>query len=74
MDRLIEPLGLVAKGSVWYLVAVAEGEPRNYRVSRIRSAELTEERSTGRIHLIWPDIGKCQPRRFWNGCQCGIFG
>ncbi|MFD1436515.1 helix-turn-helix transcriptional regulator [Kroppenstedtia eburnea] len=44
VDRLIEPLGLVAKGSVWYLVAVAEGEPRSYRVSRIRSAELTEER------------------------------
>ena len=44
VDRMIEPLGLVAKGSVWYLVAAAEGDIRNYRVSRIRSAELTEER------------------------------
>lgn len=44
VTRLIEPLGLVAKGSVWYLVAVAEGEVRNYRVSRIQSVEWREER------------------------------
>lgn len=44
VDRLVEPLGLVAKGSVWYLVAAAEGRIRNYRVSRIQSVELTEER------------------------------
>ncbi|WP_010275206.1 helix-turn-helix transcriptional regulator [Paenibacillus senegalensis] len=42
-ERLIEPLGLVAKGNRWYLVASRNGELRNYRISRIRSAVLEEE-------------------------------
>lgn len=41
--REVDPLGLVAKGSVWYLVAVSEGEVRTYRVSRISSARITGE-------------------------------
>lgn len=36
--RTVDPLGLVAKGRVWYLVAAVEGEPRTYRVSRVRDA------------------------------------
>ena len=43
VDRLADPLGLVAKGSVWYLIAVVDGDTRSYRVSRIVSAELTGE-------------------------------
>lgn len=39
--REVDPLGLVAKGNVWYLVAVSEGELRTYRVSRINSARVT---------------------------------
>lgn len=46
IERLVEPLGLVAKGSVWYLVAAIEGEIRNYRVSRISSAEIKDEKFT----------------------------
>jgi predicted DNA-binding transcriptional regulator YafY len=43
-ERLVDPLGLVAKGSVWYLVAaVEEGEVRSYRVSRIERAEVLDE-------------------------------
>lgn len=38
-----DPLGLVAKGAVWYLVAAVEGDVRSYRVSRVRSARLSEE-------------------------------
>jgi len=34
-ERIVDPLGLVAKGSTWYLVALSEGVPRTYRVSRI---------------------------------------
>jgi predicted DNA-binding transcriptional regulator YafY len=45
VERIVDPLGLVAKGSVWYLVAAVEGEPRTYRVSRIQQVELTEEAS-----------------------------
>ncbi len=41
-DRLAHPLGLVAKGTVWYLVAAVDGELRSYRVSRVQSAALTE--------------------------------
>jgi predicted DNA-binding transcriptional regulator YafY len=42
-EVLADPLGLVAKGGVWYLVASAEGEARSYRVSRVRAARLSEE-------------------------------
>lgn len=42
VERLVDPLGLVAKGSVWYLVAAVEGEVRSYRVSRVQSAELMD--------------------------------
>lgn len=43
VERLVDPLGLVAKGSVWYLVAGIEGDVRSYRVSRIRDAKVTEQ-------------------------------
>ena len=43
VERVVEPLGLVAKGSVWYLVAAVEGEFRSYRVSRVQDATLTDE-------------------------------
>ncbi len=43
-ERAVDPLGLVAKGGVWYLVARAsEGEVRSYRVSRVTSARVSEE-------------------------------
>ncbi|KAI7257935.1 hypothetical protein KC345_g10653, partial [Hortaea werneckii] len=42
-ERLIAPLGLVAKRGVWYAVAETGGELRTYRVSRITSAEVTDE-------------------------------
>jgi predicted DNA-binding transcriptional regulator YafY len=35
VDRILEPLGLVLKAGVWYLVASADGQPRTYRVSRV---------------------------------------
>ena len=43
VERVADPLGLVAKGSVWYLVAAVDGEPRTYRVSRISAATALEE-------------------------------
>ncbi|WP_326566863.1 YafY family protein [Amycolatopsis rhabdoformis] len=43
-DRVLEPLGLVLKAGVWYLVAGIDGAYRTYRVSRIeRVDELAEE-------------------------------
>jgi len=45
-ERVADPLGLVAKGSVWYLVATVDGGQRTYRVSRVREPRLTEEPCT----------------------------
>ncbi len=42
-ERLVDPYGLVAKASIWYLVAGAGGEIRVYRVSRVLAATLTDE-------------------------------
>jgi len=47
-ERTGDPLGLVAKGSVWYLVANTGGEPRTYRVSRIGDVVILEQSSA------WP--------------------
>jgi predicted DNA-binding transcriptional regulator YafY len=44
VSRRLDPLGLVLKAGVWYLLARRRGEERVYRVSRIVSArERTEE-------------------------------
>jgi predicted DNA-binding transcriptional regulator YafY len=43
VERVVDPLGLVAKGRVWYLVGAVEGELRTYRVSRALAAEMTAE-------------------------------
>jgi predicted DNA-binding transcriptional regulator YafY len=43
-ERLLEPLGLVLKAGIWYLVARREGEVRTYRASRIESLTLRDER------------------------------
>lgn len=39
-ERLVHPLGLVAKGSTWYLVASRESSFRTYRVSRIGNVTI----------------------------------
>jgi predicted DNA-binding transcriptional regulator YafY len=41
--RVVHPLGLALKGSVWYLVADTERGQRTFRVERITSVELTTE-------------------------------
>lgn len=43
VERLVDPLGLVAKGRIWYLVAAVEGEKRTYRVSRVQDAQVTDQ-------------------------------
>ena len=41
-DRRVDPLGLVAKGSTWYLVAKTEEGFRTFRVSRIASVTVLD--------------------------------
>ncbi len=40
VQRELDPLGLVAKASAWYLVAGVDGVVRSYRISRISQAEV----------------------------------
>jgi predicted DNA-binding transcriptional regulator YafY len=43
VKRLVDPLGLVAKAGIWYLVGTVNyPHPQTFRVSRIQEAELTE--------------------------------
>jgi predicted DNA-binding transcriptional regulator YafY len=44
-ERTADPLGLVAKGRIWYLVAAVHGEARTYRVARIRALLPLDEAS-----------------------------
>lgn len=43
VTRLLDPLGLVLKTDVWYLVAAHRRRTRTYRLSRIASAEIHGE-------------------------------
>jgi predicted DNA-binding transcriptional regulator YafY len=45
VERTVDPLGLVAKGEVWYLVAGTPAGLRTYRVSRIERATLLDQPS-----------------------------
>ncbi len=42
-ERTVHPLGLVAKGSTWYLVAGTDAGLRTFRLGRIKSVERTTE-------------------------------
>src|SRR5437868_7945678 len=43
VERLVDPLGLVAKGSTWYMVAFTPKGLRTFRVSRIEKATLLDQ-------------------------------
>ena len=42
--RVIEPLGLVLKAGIWYVVARSDGQIRTFRVSRVTGVEPATER------------------------------
>ena len=46
VERVVDPLGLVAKGRLWYLVAAVDDAPRTYRVSRMQAVEILDEPAT----------------------------
>lgn len=45
VTRELDPLGLVLKNGVWYLVAAARGQPRTYRASNIQTLVVSDERA-----------------------------
>jgi predicted DNA-binding transcriptional regulator YafY len=45
VERIVDPLGLVAKSAAWYLVARTPAGLRTYRVSRIEEAKLLDRPS-----------------------------
>ncbi|UUP17034.1 helix-turn-helix transcriptional regulator [Nitratireductor thuwali] len=58
VTRIVDPLGLVLKAGVWYLVAGANGHPRTYRVSGISEATALEEPARRPAGFVLAD--------FWN--------
>lgn len=42
--RMLEPLGVVLKAGIWYVVARVDDQIRTYRVSRVVAAESTQEK------------------------------
>lgn len=42
VEYLVEPLGLVAKASIWYLVGMVKQEMRVFRAARIQEARVTD--------------------------------
>lgn len=42
--RTLQPLGIVLKAGVWYLIAEVDGDFRTYRVARIEAVVETDER------------------------------
>ena len=45
VERTVNPLGLIAKGSTWYLYAGTDRGNRTYRISRMEDAKLLDEPS-----------------------------
>jgi predicted DNA-binding transcriptional regulator YafY len=43
VGRVLEPLGLVLKAGTWYTVAMVDGQPRTYRISRVTAATLSDD-------------------------------
>lgn len=58
VERLVDPYGLVAKASVWYVVCARGAVMRVYRVSRVLDARIADERFERH-----PDFGLVD---FWN--------
>ncbi len=44
VERRLQPLGLVLKAGIWYLVAGIDDQVRTYRVSRVKHAQVLGER------------------------------
>ena len=65
-ERVVAPLGLVAKAMTWYLVAQAEAGLRTYRVSRIETARMLDEAVTRPAEFDLAEYWTASNQRFQN--------
>jgi predicted DNA-binding transcriptional regulator YafY len=66
-ERAVDPLGLVAKGSAWYLVAGTSAGLRTYRVSRIEDAKLLDLPSERPANFDLEEYWKSSTQEFREG-------
>jgi predicted DNA-binding transcriptional regulator YafY len=67
VERVVDPLGLVAKGSSWYLVAQTPRGFRTYRVSRVEEATLLDKPSERPANFDLATFWKSSTREFQEG-------
>ena len=67
VERTVDPLGMVAKGSTWYLVAAIGQSIRTYRVSRIESAKLLDQASERPTGFDLEDYWRRSTQEFKDG-------
>lgn len=65
--RIVDPLGLVAKGSAWYLVANTPRGFRTYRVSRIERARLLDKASQRPADFDLAEHWRSSTKQFQEG-------
>jgi predicted DNA-binding transcriptional regulator YafY len=65
--RIIDPLGLVAKGTAWYLVANTPRGFRTYRVSRIESAKLLNKATDRPADFDLAEYWRSSTKQFQDG-------
>lgn len=66
-ERIVDPLGLVAKGNAWYLVANTPKGFRTYRVSRIEEAQLLDQPSVRPSDFDLEAYWRSSARQFQEG-------
>ena len=67
--RVVDPLGLVAKGSTWYLVAQTKAGLRTFRVSRIESAAILDKPCKRPPHFDLAEHWRASTEKFREGWQ-----
>ena len=66
-QRIVDPLGLVAKSGTWYLVANTPAGLRTFRVSRIEEAKLLDQRSERPASFDLAKYWRSSAQRFREG-------
>ena len=67
--RVVDPLGLVAKGSTWYLVAQTARGLRTFRVSRIEAAKVLDKACQRPAHFDLGDYWRESTERLRESWQ-----